>query len=128
MHVERDQITKEEGISTGNVSNIIKEYRQNDSKFGLLRQVALILRSEGYSIESLACLVIAVNILAMYTETFLLKLIWMNARPDPWSNISQIPSHDGQMVVGQKNKLCNHKHILLIAVISWSYIRQMPSF
>ena len=53
----REQIAKQEGVSTGTVSNIIKEYRQNDSKFDLLRQVALILRSEGYSIESFACLV-----------------------------------------------------------------------
>ena len=114
----RDQIAKEEGISTGSVSNIIKEYRQNDSKFDLLRQVALILRSKGYTTESFACLDMAVYMLAMNIETWL----------DPCSNIRQIPSNGGQMLVGQKKKLCNNKHVLLIAVISWSYIRQMPSY
>ena len=38
-------------------SNYAKSGRQDDSKFDLLRQVALILRYGGYSIESFACLV-----------------------------------------------------------------------
>ncbi|MBV9178196.1 MAG: hypothetical protein JO297_14290 [Nitrososphaeraceae archaeon] len=50
----RDQIAKEEEIGTGTVSSIIKEYRQNDTEFDLLRQVAVIVRSEDYSIESFA--------------------------------------------------------------------------
>jgi hypothetical protein len=53
----RGEIRKEEGISTGTVSHIVKEYRQNDNGFDLLRQLAVMLRSEGYSIESFACLV-----------------------------------------------------------------------
>ena len=53
----RDQIAKEEGIGAGTVSSIIKEYRQNDTEFDLLRQVAVIVRSEDYSIESFAPLV-----------------------------------------------------------------------
>ena len=53
----RDQIAKEEGIGAGTVSSIIKEYRQNDTEFDLLRQVAVIVRSEGHSIESFAPLV-----------------------------------------------------------------------
>ncbi|MBV9175557.1 MAG: hypothetical protein JO297_00815 [Nitrososphaeraceae archaeon] len=53
----RDQIAKEEGIGAGTVSSIINECRQNDTEFDLLRQVAVIVRSEGYSIESFAPLV-----------------------------------------------------------------------
>ena len=53
----RKQIAKEEGIGTGTVSNIIKEYKQDDTEFDLLRQVAVNLRNQGYNIESFASLV-----------------------------------------------------------------------
>jgi hypothetical protein len=43
----RKQIAKEEDIGT--VSSIIKEYKNNDTEFDLLRQVAVNLKSQGYS-------------------------------------------------------------------------------
>jgi predicted DNA-binding helix-hairpin-helix protein len=45
----RKQIAKEEGIGTGTVSSIIMEYKKNDTEFELLRQVAVNLKSQGYS-------------------------------------------------------------------------------
>ena len=45
----RKQIAKEEDIGTGTVSSIIKEYKKNDTEFDLLRQVAVNLKSQGYS-------------------------------------------------------------------------------
>ena len=53
----RDQIAKQEGIGTGTVSNILNEFRQNDTQFDLMRQVALKLKLQGDSIESFAPLV-----------------------------------------------------------------------
>lgn len=55
--LNREQIAREEEISTGTVSNIIKECRQNDSEFDLMRQVAVKLKNEEDSIESFAPLV-----------------------------------------------------------------------
>jgi hypothetical protein len=53
----RDQIATEEGIGAGTASNIIKECRQNDSEFDLMRQLAVKLKLQGHSIESFAPLV-----------------------------------------------------------------------
>ena len=53
----RDQIAKEEEIGTGTVSSIIKEYRQNDTGFDLLRQVAVDLKNHSESAESFAPLI-----------------------------------------------------------------------
>jgi transcriptional regulator with XRE-family HTH domain len=73
LHGEsREEIAREEGISTGTVSKIIKEYRHNDDGFDLLRQLALILRSEGYSTGSFACLV---RIREILTRLLLLLLL-----------------------------------------------------
>jgi hypothetical protein len=53
----RDQIAKEVGIGAGTVSKIINECRQNDSKFDLMREVAVKLENQGDTIESFAPLV-----------------------------------------------------------------------
>ncbi len=52
----RDQIAKEVGIGAGTVSSIINECTQNDSEFDLMRQVAVKMKNEGYTVESFACL------------------------------------------------------------------------
>ena len=53
----RDQIAKEVGIGAGTVSSIINECTQNDSEFDRMRQVAVKMKNEGYTVESFACLV-----------------------------------------------------------------------
>ena len=50
----RDQIAREVGVSAGSVSSILKECRQNDPEFDLIREVAVKLRNQGYSVESFA--------------------------------------------------------------------------
>jgi transcriptional regulator with XRE-family HTH domain len=53
----REQIVKEVGIGAGTVSSILKENRQNDPPFDLMREVAVKLRRQGDSVESFAPLV-----------------------------------------------------------------------
>jgi hypothetical protein len=47
----RDQIANEVGIGAGTVSCIIKECRQNDPDFDLLREVAVIIKNEGMDLN-----------------------------------------------------------------------------
>ena len=49
-----EQIASEERIATGSISNIIQECKQNDPEFDLMRQLAVKLKNEGDTIESLA--------------------------------------------------------------------------
>ena len=49
-----EQIASEERIATGSISNIIQECRHNDPEFDLMRQLAVKLKNEGDTIESLA--------------------------------------------------------------------------
>ena len=53
----REQIVKEVGIGAGTVSAILKESRQNDPRFDLMREVAIKLRRQGDNVESFAPLV-----------------------------------------------------------------------
>jgi hypothetical protein len=53
----REQIVNEVGIGAGTVSSILKENRQNDPPFDLMREVAVKLRRQGDSVESFAPLV-----------------------------------------------------------------------
>jgi hypothetical protein len=53
----RDKIAEEVGIGAGTVSSILKESRQNDAPFDLMREVAIKLRRSGYSVESFAPLI-----------------------------------------------------------------------
>src|SRR5438067_729653 len=53
----RDKIVKEVGISAGTVSSILKESRQNDPPFDLMRQVAIKLSRQGDSVQSFAPLI-----------------------------------------------------------------------
>ena len=48
----RDQIAKEVGIGAGPVSSIINECTQNDSEFDRMRQVAVKMKNEGYTLKS----------------------------------------------------------------------------
>ena len=50
----RDQIAKELQIGFGTVSGIIKESRDNDPEFDLLRALAVKLRDQGYDVQSFA--------------------------------------------------------------------------
>ena len=50
----RDQIAKELQIGFGTVSGIIKESRDNDPEFDLLRALAVNLRDQGYDVQSFA--------------------------------------------------------------------------
>jgi len=50
----RDQIAKELQIGFGTVSGIIKESRDNDPEFELLRALAVKLRDQGYDVQSFA--------------------------------------------------------------------------
>jgi hypothetical protein len=50
----RDQIAKDNGIAAGAVSEIINQYRQKDSDFDLMRQVALTLKDQQTDIRSFA--------------------------------------------------------------------------
>jgi chromosome segregation ATPase len=50
----RDQIAKDNSIETGTVSEIINQYRQRDSAFDLMRQVALTLKEQQTDIRSFA--------------------------------------------------------------------------
>lgn len=50
----RDGIAKEVGIGAGTVSEIIKQCRQDDAEFDLLRAVALELRKRGMRVENFA--------------------------------------------------------------------------
>ena len=50
----RDQIAKEVDIGAGTVSLIIKECRQNDPDFDLLREVALIIKNENMDLNFIA--------------------------------------------------------------------------
>ena len=49
--IPRDQIANEVGIGAGTVSCIIKECRQNDPDFDLLREVAVIIKNEGMDLN-----------------------------------------------------------------------------
>jgi len=53
----RDKIAEEVGIGAGTASSILKESRQNDPPFNLMREVAIKLRRSGYSVESFAPLI-----------------------------------------------------------------------
>ncbi|HEY6886100.1 MAG TPA: hypothetical protein VI278_18875, partial [Nitrososphaeraceae archaeon] len=53
----RDQIAKQEGIGAGTISRIIQECRQNDTEFDLLREIAVVMKNHGESIESFEPLV-----------------------------------------------------------------------
>jgi transcriptional regulator with XRE-family HTH domain len=53
----RDKIAKELGISTGAVSNIIKDFRKDDPQFDLLREVAVKLKDQNMDIQFFAPLV-----------------------------------------------------------------------
>jgi len=53
----RDKIAQELGIGAGTVSSILKESRQNDPPFDVMREVAIKLRRSGYSVESFAPLI-----------------------------------------------------------------------
>lgn len=50
----RDKIAKEVGIGAGTVSSILKESRQNDPPFDVMREVAVKLSRQGESVESFA--------------------------------------------------------------------------
>src|SRR5437016_427602 len=50
----RNQIAKEVGIGAGTVSGIIKECRENDPEFDLLREVARMLKKEDLDVNSFA--------------------------------------------------------------------------
>ena len=50
----RDQIAKEVGIGAGTVSGVIKECRENDLEFDLLREVARMLKKEDLDVNSFA--------------------------------------------------------------------------
>ena len=50
----RDQIAREVDIGAGTVSLIIKECKQNDPDFELLREVAFIIKSESMDLNFLA--------------------------------------------------------------------------
>ena len=50
----RDQIAREIGIGAGTVSSIIKESKQNDPDFDLLREIAFIIKNNGLSLDFVA--------------------------------------------------------------------------
>jgi CENP-B-like protein len=53
----REQIVKEIGIGAGTVSTIVKESRQNDPTFDLMREVGVKLNRQGDSVETFAPLI-----------------------------------------------------------------------
>ncbi|MGC2384868.1 MAG: helix-turn-helix domain-containing protein [Nitrososphaeraceae archaeon] len=50
----RDQIAMEVDIGAGTVSMIIKEYKQNDPDFDLLREVVIVIKNESMNLNFVA--------------------------------------------------------------------------
>jgi hypothetical protein len=51
----RDEIAKKVGIGTGTVSEILKEYRRNDSDFDHVREYVTSVMKTGLTVDQLAC-------------------------------------------------------------------------